>query len=202
MMDVLPELPRNYEDQAALPRSCTNDTVKMANSSFDLGRLLGGSNPHLAILYPTSRNLPCTWAHIDRRFSTSRDVGLLFMWVADISPKRSALRCSGMGKILFLTSQGRSQSRTKQGWSISVQNKAPTGRSTDSGIVPNNDLMPLEKVSCYTPGNNGARTGMRISRVLDGRVASRQRVPPDVRGISKATLNCHRDRDSNHCWSR
>ena len=75
MMDLLPVLPSNHEDQAALPRSRTNDTAKMANSSFGLARLLGEANSRLAILCLTSRNLPCTRAHIGRRFSTSRDVG-------------------------------------------------------------------------------------------------------------------------------
>jgi len=76
MMDLLPELPPNHEDQAALPRSRTNVAVKMANSSVDSARLLGEANSHLGILYLTSRNLPCTRAHIGRRFLTSRDVGL------------------------------------------------------------------------------------------------------------------------------
>jgi hypothetical protein len=64
MMDVFPELPPNHEDHAAQLRSCADDTVKMANSSFDSARLLGEPNSHLAILCLTSRNLPCTWAHI------------------------------------------------------------------------------------------------------------------------------------------
>ena len=64
MMDLLPELPANHEDQAALPRGRTNDTAKMANSSFDSARLLGEANSRLAILCLTLRNLPCTRAHI------------------------------------------------------------------------------------------------------------------------------------------
>lgn len=107
MMDIFPDptQSRTSGRTAKLLHSTNDATVKIANSSFGSAQLLGESNSHLAILYLSSRNLPCTRAHNDGRVSTSRDIDFHCSCGLRIHRRTSpALRCSRMGKRLFLTS--------------------------------------------------------------------------------------------------